>query len=356
MPTAKAFAAVPPFPSDIPVFELPKLSYKKLSSNDAAESLTLFNTFRSHGFALLDLRGCPDGELLLQEAERMFEITEDVTIGLPLEEKMKYVPTPPCIFGYSTVGKTKIESGEPDRFESFSINQDEIFGNVPHQVQPAPVEDNRDEIKSYIKHAYEAGMVLLRHLDKHLRLPEGTFESLQRLDKESGSTLRMLRYPPQPEGDRRTAFLGHTDIGTITILFNVLGGLQILPPGKEAKEENWMYIRPEPGCAIVNLGDAMVEWSGGVLRSNLHRVYFAPGAQAEYERYSLAYAIRPEGVQSMKRLDVEGSLIPDLGEKEEDLDCDANQWLARKGAAIRAGKDNARSRGGAELKVVEIRV
>lgn len=198
---------------------------------------------------------------------------------------------------------------------------------------------------------YSVGTVILRHLDKHLHLPEGTLASLQRLDRVSGSTLRMLRYPSQPESDRRTAFLGHTDIGTITILFNVLGGLQILPPGMEAKEENWRYVRPQPGCAIVNLGDAMVEWSGGILRSNLHRVYFAPGAQAVLDRYSVAYAIRPEGVIPMKRLAIEGSLIPLPEEGEIDLDCNANEWLARKGAAIRSGKDNARSRGGRIMRV-----
>jgi isopenicillin N synthase-like dioxygenase len=209
---------------------------------------------------------------------------------------------------------------------------------------------NRESIKSYICNTYEIATLILAQLDEHLRLPKGTLASLQRLDRVSGSTLRMLRYPPQPEGDRRTAFLGHTDIGTVTILFNILGGLQILPPGLEAKEENWRYVRPQPGCAIINLGDAMVEWSGGVLRSNLHRVTFAPGAQAECERYSLAYAIRPEGVISMKRLNVEGSVIPDLEAGEEDLDINAHQWLARKGAAIRSGKDNARSRGGRAIK------
>lgn len=48
---------------------------------------------------------------------------------------------------------------------------------------------------------------------------------------------------------------------------------------------------------------------------------------------------------------MEGSAVPDLEEGEEDLDCTANEWLARKGAAIRAGKDNARSRGGRALEV-----
>ncbi len=67
--------------------------------NDPIQSNKLFETFREHGFALLDMQGCEYGKNLLQEAERMFEITRDVTIGLPAEEKMKYVPTPPCIFG-----------------------------------------------------------------------------------------------------------------------------------------------------------------------------------------------------------------------------------------------------------------
>jgi isopenicillin N synthase-like dioxygenase len=161
----------------------------------------------------------------------------------------------------------------------------------------------------------------------------------------------MLRYPPQPEGDRRAAFLGHTDLGTVTILFNVVGGLQILPPGLEAKEENWRYVRPEPGCAIINLGDAMVEWTGGILRSNLHRVFFAPGAQAQCERYSLAYAIRPEGAISMKRLAVAGSVIPTLDDGEEDLDCTADEWVTRKAIGLMSGKDTARSRGGRAIAV-----
>lgn len=194
--------------------------------------------------------------------------------------------------------------------------------------------NNRKEIESHIRHTYHVGEIICDHLDAPLRLSKGKLaSSLQQKDKESGSTLRMLCYPPQHESDRRTAFLGHTDFGTITIRFNVLGGLQILPPGMEAKQDNWRYVRPEPGCAIITLGDTMVEWSGGELRSNLHRGSFAPCAQAEVEGYSLAYSIRPEDVQSMKRLAVEGSAIPDLEVGEKDLDGDANEWLARKGAA-----------------------
>lgn len=99
MPTAKAFEAVPPFPDDIPVYELPRFSLSKLISNDLEQSRELFEGFRSHGFALLDLQGCAEGEALLEEAEKMFEVTREVTIGLDVEEKMKYEASPQRIFG-----------------------------------------------------------------------------------------------------------------------------------------------------------------------------------------------------------------------------------------------------------------
>ena len=150
--------------------------------------------------------------------------------------------------------------------------------------------------------AYSVIKVILSHLESHLDLPPGTLTSLQPQTKISGTTVRLLRYMPQPVEDRRTSLLGHTDIGSVTLLFNVLGGLQVLPAGLDNIEENWRYVRPQPGCAIVNLGDAMVQWSAGVLRSNLHRVTYAPGEQAGTPRYSVACLTRPEASVSTKRL------------------------------------------------------
>lgn len=102
MPTARAFAAVPAFPDDVPVYELPRISLAKLNGDDVEESKALFESFREEGFALLDLTGCPEGLQLLEEAEEMFRITEDVTLGLDFEEKMKYAVKLPSIFGYET--------------------------------------------------------------------------------------------------------------------------------------------------------------------------------------------------------------------------------------------------------------
>lgn len=98
--------------------------------------------------------------------------------------------------------------------------------------------------------------------------------------------------------------LGYTDVmllstdwGTLTVLFNALGGLQIFMPEKlvgPGEEAGWRYVKPEPGMAIFNLGDAFVKWSDGELKSTIHRVAAPPGDQAQHTRYSLAYFTRPD--------------------------------------------------------------
>jgi isopenicillin N synthase-like dioxygenase len=83
------------------------------------------------------------------------------------------------------------------------------------------------------------------------------------------------------------------------------------------------------GCAIVNLGDAMVKFSGGILRSNLHRVVSPPGEQAKEVRRSLVYFSRPEHDVVLTRL--RGGLMDELGnEGIEEEGVSAKEWLARR--------------------------
>lgn len=91
----------------------------------------------------------------------------------------------------------------------------------------------------------------------------------------------------------------------MTVLFNMLGGLQIyIPEDRVAPGEQggWKYVKPEPGMAIFNLGDAFVNWSDGELKSSIHRVTSPPGEQANYTRYSLAYFTRPNNDVLLKPL------------------------------------------------------
>lgn len=91
----------------------------------------------------------------------------------------------------------------------------------------------------------------------------------------------------------------------MTVLFNMLGGLQIYVPEDRVgpgEQAGWKYVKPEPGMAVFNLGDAFVKWSDGELKSSIHRVAAPPGNQAKYTRYSLAYFTRPNNDVLLKPL------------------------------------------------------
>jgi isopenicillin N synthase-like dioxygenase len=204
-------------------------------------------------------------------------------------------------------------------------------------MEPLPAPDiltqNRPLLKSFITTAHSIVTLVLDLLNEHLELPPSTLSNLHRIQQISGDQVRFIRAPPQPKDDRRTALGEHTDFGSVTVLFNRVGGLQILPPGEDAE---WCFVRPLPGHAIVNLGDAMVKFTNGLLRSNIHRVVSPPGPQADCTRYSLVYFSRPEDSVLLKRLEG-SSRIPPLAADAVEEDINSADWIIRRALGRRVG-------------------
>lgn len=160
--------------------------------------------------------------------------------------------------------------------------------------------------------------------------------------------------------DRQTALGAHTDFGSVTLLFNKLGGLQVLhPPGSipdgDKPEDGWMYVRPLPGHCVVNLGDALVKLTAGKLQSSTHRVLNPPGEeQGALVRTSLVYFARPEDDVMLRPLRGKGSQMIDeaarkkeaYGEVEEEVS--AKDWTLRRGLGRRGVGDWKKS-GGTEI-------
>lgn len=107
----------------------------------------------------------------------------------------------------------------------------------------------------------------------------------------SGSILRMLYYPPtgdgfgEQKGDIRAG--AHSDYGSVTLLFQELsddsGSLELLMP----KGGGWRKVPVIEDAVCVNIGDLMSFWTGGVLKSTVHRVV------GNKERWSVAYFCHP---------------------------------------------------------------
>ena len=232
---------------------------------------------------------------------------------------------------YKRYGGTVVDNeGNKDRFESYGVLKDDILS---HKDAPYPAVINQSipALRSYAELGNSVTATILDRLDDSLDLPSGTLANMHRFLEPAESQIRILKYPPQPVDDRRNAVTSHTDIGTLTLLFSKVGGLQVVPPHDLTA---WEYIRPVPGCSIVNLGDAMVKLTRGLLRSSLHRVVSAPGTQAECTKFSVAWFERPENTNQMKGL--ESSVIPKLAEGEVEEDVNTKDWQDRRLGALKS--------------------
>lgn len=201
---------------------------------------------------------------------------------------------------------------------SLQIPQTEIFSSEPLDlVLPPWLAKHEDTFRAALKSGNVIANIVLGVLERELKLPLGAFTSLHRLTDPSSDFLRVLRYPGFIQGKTvdQLGFPAHKDAISVAILFTWLGGLQI--PKADAKflaptvvaEEDWLWVKPIPGHAIVNLGDAMEIFTNNVLKSGLHRVVKAPGAQAPHDKYSVLLGARPNLQALMKAF--KSPLIPE---------------------------------------------
>ena len=85
-------------------------------------------------------------------------------------------------------------------------------------------------------------------------------------------------------------FSEHTDMGTLTLLFCEHYTTELCMPGTQ----QWRFIEPRKGCAIVNVGDSLQKMTHGGLRSCLHRV--GQPVKGKAERVCVLYYLRPSEV------------------------------------------------------------
>ncbi|CAK4030353.1 1-aminocyclopropane-1-carboxylate oxidase [Lecanosticta acicola] len=333
-PTAEQeldFEDLPPFPDDVPTVPLLRLNLKSIQEGNLEEIERLWKACCEFGFFYLDLRGKEgeeeeEGDALLKSADELFQLADRV-FELPVEEKQKYdFVEQGSYFGYKGYGKGVVDQ------------EGLLKAPLPNPpiLQKA---ETRAKLKTYILHSHALVTLLLHRLNDKLGLPPETLPNIHRLDNPSGDQVRWVRSPPQPPGDRAAALGGHTDFGSVTILFNRLGGLQVLLP--HPQQEIWAYVKPLRGHCVVNLGDAMVKFTRGILRSNLHRVVNPPGEQGGEVRLSLVYFNRPGDEVLLRGL--EGSaMIEEAKERQgdgEEEGITAKQWILNRAMGRRVGRD-----------------
>lgn len=135
---------------------------------------------------------------------------------------------------------------------------------------------------------------LLRIFAIVLQLPDEEYlVRMHTYEEKSEDHFRYMLYHPRTDEEWAAAKYGatggHTDLGTLTLLFRQpVAGLQIL-----GEDEEWTWVSAQPGTITVNLADTISHLTGGWLKSSVHRVVAPPKDQRQYKRTGLLYFARP---------------------------------------------------------------
>ncbi|KAI0791515.1 Clavaminate synthase-like protein [Irpex lacteus] len=322
---------LPPFPDDVPTHDLLIIDYELIKARDQHEIDRLWEAATKLGFWYLKNHGTD------QDVEAMFEMGAE-TMRLPYAEKMKYEQGDAgSSFGYKAAGANAVdETGALDTAEFMNVSKNDALAwpQKVHRDYPSTVNARMEStIRPFIQKSIDINMTIMEVFNERLGLPKGALAEKHTLNAPSGCESRVIKNPPRkdPSMPTKQAIGAHCDFGSLSFLHNRLGGLQVLPPGTT----EWKYVKPLPGHAICNVGDALSVFSGGILRSNLHRVVTPPKEQGNYERWSLVYFTRPQRDAELRALTDQSSIIADAVARSPDpskfnTGQTAGAWFARR--------------------------
>ena len=269
---------------------VPELSLKTFTEGDdnARKEFedALYEGFKYFGFIILKDHGV--SRELLAEAYA----TSEAFFALPTDEKMKYAADVDGQRGYTPFGTEHAkDSKHPDLKEFWHVGREfdassSLADVYPANVWPAKPEAFRPTFLKLYNALEEAGMVMLEALAPSLDVDR---EYFRRMATNGNSILRLLHYPPVPEGSNPNAIraAAHEDINLITILVAANGaGLELLD-----RDGKWLPVETEPDNLIVDAGDMLARACNDVIPATTHRVVNPEGPNVS--RYSMPFFMHP---------------------------------------------------------------
>ncbi|KAI5368331.1 putative oxoglutarate/iron-dependent dioxygenase, non-hem dioxygenase domain-containing protein [Septoria linicola] len=272
----------------------------------------LLDAARSYGFVFVanNLAGISPGLV-----DEVFQLSRDF-FALPTEEKEAVSISSNKAgknHGWLSQGVEKLDPAtqkRPDVKEAFNLGLPTPHNSTTYsQPIPSLLQAHISTLSTFQSACHTLCQRLLTHFATALSIPPDWFTSRHDISlgggDATGSIFRLLYYPQQTshndEVDVRAG--AHSDYGSITCLFQLPGqpGLEIKTPRGE-----WAAVPVDPSSGsgasgseggkaslpiLVNIGDLLEDWTGGLLKSTVHRVVF-PNEKAG-DRYSIAYFCHP---------------------------------------------------------------
>ncbi|MFK7974081.1 MAG: 2OG-Fe(II) oxygenase family protein [Rickettsiaceae bacterium] len=226
----------------------------------------------NHGFLYIDNRR---GQVVEPDIVNRLRIKSKKFFNMPNYKKNEYaIEKSKSLTGYA--GFESMTDYVAHSNETIFVHSSNLF--------PSDKEDlsmwnmfNLD-LKQYVASSWELHKKICEHLSPYLDIKNVRKKGNYLKNWKNGFcdqlwVGRFLHYPPDSG-----VISPHNDVGLLTILNqDQTGGLQVKFKNK------WIDVKPIPNTFVVNIGDILQNWSGGLLKSTLHRVKNTKGV----DRYSM---------------------------------------------------------------------
>ena len=203
---------------------------------------SLMTGLKRYGFLTLSGHGV-DPQLLRQSYD-----VSAAFFALPEAEKRRYAG---ALRGYTPFGTEHAKDhAAPDLKEFWQIGHDAGAGPVQPNVWPDRPAGFRETFETLFNRLFETGRQLLGGIALGLELEEDYFDTRIR---NGTSLLRLLHYPPVPEGVDPACIraAAHEDINLITLLVAAEGsGLELLD-----RDGNWLAVENAADHLVIDTGD-----------------------------------------------------------------------------------------------------
>lgn len=272
--------------------QVPEISLRSYTDGSTTDQLRfidqLYTGIKDYGFIILK-----DHDVSKELLEQAYEASEKF-FSLPLDAKLPYAKISGGQRGYTPFGKEHAKNSPVMDLKEFWHVGREVSENHPFKKYYADnVWPNHEvpEFEPVFKQLYQsletAGRTMLQALTTPL---EVDIEYFDRMVQDGNSILRLLHYPPIPEGvDQRCLRAApHEDINLITLLpAATSSGLQL-----KDRDGQWLDIQSDWGTLIVDAGDMLSRVTNEVIPSTTHQVV-NPQDGTNGHRYSMPFFMHP---------------------------------------------------------------
>ncbi|KAG6816818.1 hypothetical protein H0H87_002661 [Tephrocybe sp. NHM501043] len=226
------------------------------------------------------------------------------------DEKSRYTGDSLTVYeGYKPQQTWLIDGGVQDRIEHYNINR-----HLHRRPHPIPLRPFLPLIEIFARHNHFNILlpILSRLLALGLELPEDALVEKHNYDSPGHTSgtdsptrakkmhadislkVRFMKYFTRSEEEERNSknvwLKGHTDIGSVTILWSQpIGGLQIL-----SLDGKWRWVRHIENALVVNAGDVLEFLCGKYYPATRHRVAQPPADQRNVPRLGVFYFSMPD--------------------------------------------------------------